>query len=186
MTQRDSSTGCCIQQTRRRHAAGHQLHCFGAAWRCCCCDCHMIQDVPEHPVGSQQGSWGISVAAQSTGVQYTGCRLAGSASVSILVCWYPGGGGLPAHHQGEPLLTQPQHLLQPCCCAVQAFRWCHEQARLTAQLRQQPAERAGTDLQGTSMCKRAQQHHKVQMCIVRLESSGKQALWISVTDCNRV
>jgi hypothetical protein len=27
----------------------------------CYCYCYMVQDLPEHPVGSQRGSWGISV-----------------------------------------------------------------------------------------------------------------------------
>lgn len=55
---------------------------------------------------------------------------------------------LPAHHQGQSLLTQAQHLLQSCCCPVQALCRGHQQARLAAQLRQQPPQRAATDLQG--------------------------------------
>jgi hypothetical protein len=27
----------------------------------CYCYCYMVQDLPEHPVGSQRGSWGTSV-----------------------------------------------------------------------------------------------------------------------------
>jgi hypothetical protein len=29
----------------------------------CYCYCYMVQDLPEHPVGSQRGSWSISFCA---------------------------------------------------------------------------------------------------------------------------
>jgi hypothetical protein len=41
--------GCCINRMQY-----HMYYCY----------CYMVQDLPEHPVGSQRGSWGTSVIAR--------------------------------------------------------------------------------------------------------------------------
>jgi hypothetical protein len=118
MTQRDSGTGRCIQQTRRRHAAGHQLYCFGAASRYCCYDCCIIQDVPEHSVGSQQGSWASVSQRRAQGYSLLDVGLL-ALQVSAFWCSC-------IHAVGAYLRTtrvSPSSLNRSICCSPAAARY---------------------------------------------------------------
>ena len=55
---------------KQHHMACKQHYCY------CYCYCYMVPDFPEHPVGSQRGSWGIRVITsrkQVTREFFAGC-----------------------------------------------------------------------------------------------------------------